>query len=190
MEMQPFPAIAALLLAVPLAVSAQQTNDPVLVESRRLADELGQRLITALTDAVSASGPVAAIAVCRDLAPEIASDIARRSGAKVGRTSDRLRNPGNVADAWQADVLDEFAAGIEQGRPAAELEHFSRDGGTMRYMRPIVAGGICLTCHGAQIADDVAAALGEHYPHDRATGYAAGDLRGAFVVVWPGTADD
>jgi hypothetical protein len=187
MRPQYLPAVAAAFLTAPLVVSAQQT-DPLLVESRQLADELGRRLITALTETIGASGPVAAIAVCRDLAPEIASDIARRSGAKVGRTSARLRNPGNVAEAWQADVLEEFAAAIEQGRPATELEYFSRDGGTVRYMRPIVAGGVCLVCHGTAIADDVVNALDEHYPYDRATGYTAGDLRGAFVVVWPSSA--
>jgi hypothetical protein len=49
-----------------------------------------------------------------------------------------------------------------------------------RYTRPILAGGVCLVCHGATISDEVEAALAEHYPHDRATGYAEGDVRGAF----------
>lgn len=178
------------LIAAPVVTSAQQTDAALLAESRALTDELGRRLLAALTETLGSSGAVTAIAVCKDLAPQIASDIARRSGAKIGRTSARLRNPGNVAEAWQAEVLDAFAAALGRGESAADLEYFARVDGSAHYMRPIVAGGICLECHGMQIGDDVAAALDEHYPHDRATGYASGELRGAFVVVWPDTAGD
>ena len=31
--------------------------------------------------------------------------------------------------------------------------------------------------------------LDREYPHDRARGYAAGDIRGAFSVVWPAARD-
>lgn len=40
---------------------------------------------------------------------------------------------------------------------------------------------MCLTCHGADLAPDVQAAIAERYPDDRATGYRTGELRG---VIW------
>jgi hypothetical protein len=43
-----------------------------------------------------------------------------------------------------------------------------------------VIDGVCLTCHGS-VGSDVAAALRERYPDDRATGYALGDFRG---IAW------
>jgi hypothetical protein len=179
--------IASLFIA--WASPAQQADDPLLVESRALADELGHRLIAALTEALGTSGPAAAITVCKDLAPQIASELSRRSGAKIARTSTRIRNPANVPEPWQTEVLADFVQAVER-QPAAELEYFAREAaGTVRYMRPILAGGVCLVCHGAAISDEVEAALAEHYPHDRATGYAEGDVRGAFVVVWPETSD-
>ena len=51
-------------------------------------------------------------------------------------------------------------------------------------MRPIVLAPQCLGCHGkvAELAPGVAAVLAQRYPGDLATGYAAGDLRGAFSV--------
>ncbi|HSD70126.1 MAG TPA: DUF3365 domain-containing protein, partial [Woeseiaceae bacterium] len=55
-----------------------------------------------------------------------------------------------------------------------------------RYMKAIPTGGLCLACHGSAIPDDVRGLLDDHYPHDRALGYEAGDMRGAFSVVWPG----
>jgi hypothetical protein len=42
----------------------------------------------------------------------------------------------------------------------------------------------CLVCHGEAEAQPAALreALASAYPHDRATGYAVGDLRGAFSL--------
>jgi Protein of unknown function (DUF3365) len=168
------------------ALSAQQADDradPLVAESRALASELGARLRAALAEALANGGPAGAIAVCKDVAPRIAAELARRSGAKIGRTSMRTRNPANAPEPWQAEVLQDFeSAGAER---STELEYFARQSGTARYMRAIFAEGVCLVCHGESLAPDVREALGADYPHDAATGYRAGDLRGAFVVVWP-----
>jgi hypothetical protein len=51
-------------------------------------------------------------------------------------------------------------------------------------MRPIPAGGVCLACHGPAevLPNEVKQALKTKYPNDQATGYTAGQLRGAFSV--------
>jgi hypothetical protein len=54
-------------------------------------------------------------------------------------------------------------------------------------MKPIVTAPLCLTCHGETLAPGVAAAVESRYPQDRAVGFAAGDLRGAFHVSWRDT---
>ncbi|MCW5622489.1 MAG: DUF3365 domain-containing protein [Burkholderiales bacterium] len=43
---------------------------------------------------------------------------------------------------------------------------------------------LCLTCHGAEAAmpESVKQRLREDYPHDRATGYQSGQVRGAVTV--------
>jgi hypothetical protein len=58
---------------------------------------------------------------------------------------------------------------------------------TLRYLKPLVAGTMCLTCHGqkAAIPPGVQAVLAREYPDDRATGYSAGDVRGAVSVRVP-----
>ena len=57
-------------------------------------------------------------------------------------------------------------------------------GQAMRYRKPIMTGPLCLTCHG-EVATQPSAlrdVLMREYPHDAATGYAAGELRGAFSL--------
>jgi hypothetical protein len=41
---------------------------------------------------------------------------------------------------------------------------------------------MCLACHGESLEPAVAAKLAAAYPKDQATGFRAGDLRGAFWV--------
>jgi hypothetical protein len=51
-----------------------------------------------------------------------------------------------------------------------------------RWMRPILMSDSCLACHGEAIDPRVKLLLGQEYPLDDATGYAAGQLGGAYSV--------
>ena len=165
-------------IAIQSPLSADE--DPLLQESRAIISVFATEMQTALQEALAAGGPVGAIDVCKEVAPDIAENLSLRTGATVGRTSLRLRNPANAPADWQLAVLEAF----EDSN--APLEFFERTGNNgARYMKAIPAGGLCLTCHGTELADDIAARLAEAYPQDEATGYSAGEVRGAFSVVWP-----
>ncbi|CAN8142334.1 hypothetical protein THIOSC15_340039 [uncultured Thiomicrorhabdus sp.] len=49
-------------------------------------------------------------------------------------------------------------------------------------MKPVMTGGLCLTCHGTakQIPEGVKAKLADLYPNDKAIDYSEGQVRGAF----------
>ncbi len=185
--------LSGALLATALGVSGGvQAADAVpdwIVQSRALTDQLGSQLKAELTTAISQSGPTGAIDVCRTRAPEIAAQLSRESGARVSRTALRLRNPANAPDDLQRAVLEQFAADLETGKVPLPLEaavEMNRGGQIeRRYMRAIPTDALCLTCHGTQLAPDVQAAISKAYPADQATGFATGQLRGAFSVIWP-----
>ena len=64
----------------------------------------------------------------------------------------------------------------------------SASASTFRYMKAIPMGAVpCLTCHGAP-EPALNAEILRLYPQDRATGFAPGDLRGAFTVSMPASA--
>ena len=124
-----------------------------------------------------ADGPVAVVDVCSAEAPALAAKIQEETGVRLGRSSLKLRNPNNTAPDWVAAWLTEQGA-----RPAAEAAPLSVvENGFARVVKPIAMEPPCLTCHGApeSIAPEVKAAIASRYPADAATGYAAGDLRGA-----------
>lgn len=181
--------LGALGAGPPPRAVAGDAEDPRLAESRALVTRHAEDLQQALKQAMEEGGPLAAIAACRDLAPQLAAAASRAAGAAVGRTSLRYRNPQNAPEPWQSVVLQTFEAQMTSA-VAAELEYFAAaEDGSARYMKGIVLAPLCVTCHGTSLAPELLAALDEAYPHDRARGYAVGDLRGAFTVFWPAAAD-
>ncbi len=172
-----------LLLVSVGGCSSVEADDPRLEQSRALVASFGMRLKSELSNGLQAGGPVQAIGVCKDVAPQIASELSRQSGAKVARTSLRYRNPANAPEPWQAAVLRDFEARADDGSP---LEYFAREAdGTARYMSVIRTDGVCLACHGVSIPPEISESIATGYPHDRAVGYALGDVRGAFSITWP-----
>ena len=167
------------ILALALIPAAHGDESALLEKSRQLTADYATQLQAALQQSMSAGGPVAAIGVCAELAPQIASDLSRASGAKVRRTSLRFRNPSNAPDAWEARALERLET-------TNTSEIFEPDAfGGARYVKAIPTAAICLACHGESLAPEIESELATAYPHDRARGFNPGDLRGAFSIYWP-----
>jgi len=169
-----------------VASASVSVDDPRLEESRSLVQSLAARLKAELKEGLEQGGPVAAVNICKDVAPQIASEVSRRSGARVMRTSLRYRNPGNAPEDWQVSVLEDFESRAAALKNPAPLEYFvAGKDGRVRYMSAIRIDGVCLACHGETLAPPLQERLDAEYPHDKAIGYRLGDVRGAFSVSWP-----
>jgi hypothetical protein len=129
-----------------------------------------------LSAAIKRGGPEAAISICAERAPAIAA-AAGGAGLRIGRTSHRLRNPRNAPPAWVAPLLAEY-----RKNPGLASSERTIAPGRIGYLEPIRIVGPCLACHGGALAPPVAARIQARYPEDRATGFAAGDLRGLYWV--------
>jgi hypothetical protein len=183
--------VTVLLTALPLIAQADQTT-----EARTLASQMIKQLGTALKKELAANGPNGALSVCRDIAPAIAGELSRKSGGRVARVSLKTRNPllGDP-DVWEQQVLAEFDRRAAAGEKVESLEYSETTdephGRYFRYMKALPVQPMCLTCHGAaeNIPDEVKAKLAIEYPHDRATDYWLGQVRGAVTIKQPvGTA--
>lgn len=152
-------------------------------EARTKAMALGGELKQALQAAIKQGGLTEGIKVCKVLAPQLAEKHSV-DGWEVGRTSLKVRNPENEPDAWEADALKAMERALAHGESPMQLLQVKT--GTelteWRYMHPIVTQPVCLNCHGADLTPAVRQALDNDYPHDKATGFVAGQLRGAFTL--------
>jgi Protein of unknown function (DUF3365) len=169
-----------------IAVDAQE--DPRIARSRELATLLQQSLGARLTAAISAGGPIGAIDVCKVEAPQIAAQLSASANARVGRTSLKVRNSNSAPDSAARAVLERFELAWRSDSNTPPEMFAIAANGSARYMRAIPTQALCVTCHGPALAPDVAAAIAARYPNDAATGFAVGDLRGAFVIEWPAPA--
>jgi len=102
-------------------------------------------------------------------------------GVRMGRSSHKLRNSGNTAPEWVIPIMQAYLDEPSGPEPRAIELADDRWG----YVEPIMLQPLCLTCHGSQLAPDVAKRIAELYPDDEATGFEAGDLRGVFWLEFP-----
>jgi hypothetical protein len=179
---------AAVIALLALQPALAEPPSPA-AEAEALTARFQQELQAKLQAALASGGPVAAIAVCKDEAPAIASRLSRESGWQVRRIGTRVRNPmTGLPDAWEQQQLAECERAPAAGTDPAALARYAEIeepwGLAQRYMRPIPVAPPCLACHGdpAQQPAELRAALSREYPHDAATGYAPGALRGAFSL--------
>jgi len=175
-----------MLLAIDCHSDQQAGTDTQAAAAKAAIQELAGALQSELKGAIQSGGPVSAIAVCNTKALPITQKVSAEHGLNVGRVSLKNRNPANQPNAWQAAVLEGFERQKAAGKEVGGLvwsESVAVDGGReFRFMKAIPTGDVCLLCHGTQLAPGVSEVLAELYPADKATGFAMGDIRGAFVV--------
>ena len=163
---------------------APETDQAMLEQqAREITQQFTSTLLPTLQQALADGGPVNAIEVCATRAPQIADDLSNSTSWSVNRVSLKARNQQRaIPDSWERSVLERFNVDARAGVTAAALNEAAMVEGEFRFMQAQVAMPLCLTCHGENLSEDVNAALRQHYPDDLATGYSAGDVRGAISL--------
>ncbi len=180
-----FKVLAPLLLV--LSWPALSSEEEKLAEvARGLSVQFGGQLKQRLQQSMQEGGPLRAIETCNVQAPAVANSIGESAGWRVGRTSLRARHMDNRPDLWELTALLEFAKRQEAGEDVASMESYAvmtvSGDRVFRYIKAIPTVGICLSCHGDDVQDDVLAKIKQLYPDDQALGFNTGDIRGAFSL--------
>lgn len=176
------------------ATALAQDADPKRVadETRKVALDLVAQIRGELTKELEFSGPLRAVIVCKYTVPEITSSLSRRTGWRVTRVTLKPRNPAlGAADAWEQRVLLDFEKRAERGEKPDAMEFgevvTEPAGRFYRYAKALPMGPVCASCHGPadKLSGAVKSLIESEYPHDRATGFSAGQIRGAVSVKRP-----
>lgn len=170
------------------AQAAEQNMTPYQEESRKVALDFLKTLSGELKKEIEKNGAENAVSVCKTLAPTMANQLSNQHGWRISRVSLKVRNPLlGTPDAWEQKVLTDFNQRVAKGEKPEKME-FSEvvqepQGPVFRYMKAIGVQPLCLTCHGQkEIPDGLKQRLSKEYPHDVATGYQAGQIRGAVSI--------
>jgi len=180
------------LLAACATPGSTPDEAALTAQARKIALGMQQTLAGKLLAEINKNGAESAISVCKTMAPEASAEMSRDTGWRVTRVSLRVRNPVlGMPDAWEQAALLDFDARAAQGADPASLERSELvnepQGRYFRYMKALPVLPLCVNCHGGAdaIRTEVKARLAKEYPHDKATGYAAGQLRGAISLKRP-----
>ncbi len=187
--MKAFLPITLLLAALP---ALAQDIGVLTAETKKTVLPVVPKVVSAMQEAVAEKGVAGAIPVCKELAPALIKEKRKETGWDIRRVSLKARNAERgTPDLWEARVLADFdirAANGEKPETLEKSEIVSIDGKPVfRYMKALPVGEVCLKCHGPADGLDAGlkAKLGETYPHDQATGYSQGQIRGALTVKRP-----
>lgn len=192
----PFGALLAFLALAGCSETATDPGQQPAVEDARVDTQIAQAktaigtfaetLKSELTSAMREGGPLNAIEVCNTRAMDIRETVSAEHGLELSRVSLKNRNPQNAPVDWQRAVLESFDERRRAGADPSMLDWHEvaevNGESEFRYMKAIPTGGLCLQCHGQNLAPEVSEALQTLYPEDKAVGFSAGDIRGAFVV--------
>ncbi|MBI4664893.1 MAG: DUF3365 domain-containing protein [Nitrospinae bacterium] len=185
---KPFAAITAILMTASLAM-AEVSKEEAVEKSKEMVKELGGSLKGKLQETVKESGFTAAINVCKEIGLTRAKQVGAKYNASIRRVSVKNRNAANVPDDYEAAVLNKMEKDKAEGKLQEAYVEVVSTGGkkNLRFMKPIITEALCLNCHGTadKLNPEAAQAIKANYPDDKATGYGADQLRGAFSVVYP-----
>ncbi len=188
--------LAISLMLVSSAVFAASASSEGQTQREQAAQAVAQQFMKQLgghlKKEMMSNGPVAAIKVCRDVAPDIANELSLENGWRVTRVTTKTRNAMlGTPDLWERETLAAFEARAEKGESYATMkqsETVDEAGKSYyRFMKPLAVQPVCLKCHGSneQIPEMVRAELDKQYPYDQARDYKIGDLRGAISIKQP-----
>lgn len=180
--------LAMATLTLPAVADETQMTETARQTAMQLIKQLGGELQKQL----SSGGPESAISVCREKAPAIASEMSRSTGWRVTRVSLKTRNPLlGTPDEWEQGALKILERRLAEGAKPETLE-FAQvvaepAGKVYRYIKALPVQPVCTTCHGSaeSIPEGVKARLAAEYPHDKATGYSPGMIRGGISIKRP-----
>ena len=167
--------MVSLLVCSSMALAAEESYETA-------AKQLQQRLGKVLMSTIQSEGHIAAIAVCNEQAPQIASAVSEELGLEVSRTAVKVRNPNNSPSAEQKRILEDFEHLWSKNKENPPTATYTDDDGGKVWMKAIVMQPQCSACHGSSVEPELQQAINERYPNDQATGFEVGNIRGAFVV--------
>lgn len=154
------------------------TSPETLVhKGNQASSALLQKLGSELKTHMQTNGAIDALKFCSLNALSLTEEISKSENVTLKRISQKNRNPVNKPTLQEEKLLAQWEQLLFNNQslpPYAIAEN--------RYYKPIIIQNeACLKCHG-NVEGELAKAIKENYPEDKAMGYKMGDLRGMIMV--------
>jgi len=163
---------------------SEQEKREYIKKGNIIAKESFKALSGELKAAMQRGGVAEAIQYCNLKANPITDSLSTVYNASVKRTSLKLRNSDNEANAIEGKLLGIYQKQFKNGDTLKpKITDIGED--KILFTAPIFIQPLCLNCHGfpgEQILDSNFHLIKQFYPYDKAIGYKTGDLRGMWSI--------
>ncbi len=157
-----------------------------------LGDVIAKKILVSLKSelvkGMKEGGAVNALKICNIKAIPLTDDLVNSHNKVEGikRISRKYRNPGNKPDEIDLLALNDLEKSKDQTADKLVQKYFADGKAYFNYYQSIRVGSFCTTCHGKESNMDkkLVETIRKLYPEDKATGYKAGDFRGAIKVTF------
>ncbi|MFZ4768753.1 MAG: Tll0287-like domain-containing protein [Ferruginibacter sp.] len=159
------------------------TNNNYIQQGDRIAQLTFDTLRNTLLKSIAQNGYIGAMKFCNVQALSISS-IYAKNNIKVNRVSDKNRNPQNSLSDIDEAVWKKFITSTNKTSLQSQLVVEEKE---IHYYKPIFIQPICLNCHGKpekDISKELLPVIDSLYKNDKAYGYALGELRGMWHIVF------
>lgn len=187
-QLKIIPVLVLTMFLIQCSEDKQDVSESQLIAMRVTAADFMKELKSILIEQIQTGGVVKAVSVCSDTAQLLTNDFGVERGVFIKRVSLKNRNKNNYPDNFEKRALNRFEL-LNQNKEINSETEFAEittegDNKYLRYVKPIAIHAECLNCHGNQsdMIPEVKELLAQEYPHDKATGYKIGDLRGAVSI--------
>ncbi len=154
-----------------------------------ITSEAQSQLMTTLEKVLAEKGAAEALEFCNVSVLSVVADVETKHRVEIRRVSNRNRNPGNLPDKDEKDILEAYEFAAESGEKIDPNIQKIMGGEVLLYSKPIVISNtLCLNCHGKSgldVDENTVTKLEVLYPHDKAIDHKIGDLRGMWSVRIP-----
>jgi hypothetical protein len=174
--------VIPLTLASTLLIASPLTHEQVSLKGNQLSSALFQKLGGELKSQMQTNGAMSALHFCSQNALTLTEQLAKESKTSIKRVSIKNRNPVNNANKYEIALLNEWDKRAKNAQALPEQKLVTVSDSTVMYYKPIIINNeACLKCHG-NVEGELAKAIKDAYPEDKATGYKMGDLRGMIAI--------
>lgn len=165
-------------------VSERLPDSVYMAQGKTIVGAVFAKLSGELSAAMQSGGVEEAVPYCHLQAYPLTDSLSEVYKVFIKRTSQKVRNPQNVADSMENAIINTYLDKKAQGEPLTPMVVAVSEKET-RFYAPIILSAPCLKCHG-DIEKDISlekyAIIQNLYPEDKATGFAEGELRGVWSV--------
>ena len=172
---------------MPAAEKIESSREPSREDTLaylQIASASQQVLGKNLVGKIEGEGTLAALAFCSERAYPLTDSLSRAQGVKIRRVTDKARNPDNLADEREHQLMDRYRDNLADGKKLKPV--FYEEEGARYFYSPILTNALCLQCHGVpgeKIEPGVIARIRKLYPNDRAIDYQENQARGLWRII-------